>query len=328
MSRRAVITGASGMIGVALAQQCIMAGEEVLAICHRGSSKNQALHKLPGVEVLEADLGEYARLAEEQWKKRYDTFYHLAWAGTAGQARNDMALQADNIRCTLDAVELADHMGCRTFVGVGSQAEYGRHQEPLRPETPAFPETGYGMAKLCAGQMSRSSCGQKGIKHIWVRVLSVYGPHGGQDMITVALQKLMRGEHVSFTAGVQVWDYLYSEDAARALRLMAERGGVGKTYVLSSGQSRSLKEYLDIFYRAVCEKMAQEGRRTGTVGIGELPYGESQLMYLAGDITELSRDTGFAAQICFEEGIRKLLDIGSCYHVSDARMEQKYTNER
>lgn len=311
MGEKTVITGASGMIGVALAQQCTAAGEEVLAICHRGSSKNQVLQELPGVEVLEADLGEYAGLAEVQWKKSYDTFYHLAWAGTAGQARNDMVLQADNIRCTLDAVELAERMGCQTFVGVGSQAEYGRYKEPLRPETPVFPETGYGMAKLCAGQMSRYRCKQKGIGHIWARVLSVYGPYGGQDMVTIALQKLLRGEHVSFTAGEQVWDYLYSEDAARALRLMAGRGVPGKTYVLGSGQSRPLKEYLDILYRAVCRKMDGKGRRVGTVGIGELAYGDNQLMYLAGDITELSRDTGFVSRISFEEGIRKLLNISS-----------------
>lgn len=308
MNRRAVITGASGMIGVALAQQCAAEGEEVLAICHRGSSKNQVLRELSGVEVLEADLGEYARLAGEPWEKRYDTFYHLAWAGTAGQARNDMALQADNIRYTLDAVKLAERMGCRTFVGVGSQAEYGRHQEPLRPDTPAFPETGYGMAKLCAGQMSRYSCEQKGMRHIWARVLSVYGPHGGQDMVTIALQKLLQGEHVGFTAGEQVWDYLYSGDAARALWLMAEKGISGKTYVLGGGQSRPLKEYLDILYRVVCEEMVCERRRVGTIGIGELPYGESQLMHLAGDITELSRDTGFVPQISFEEGVRRTFD--------------------
>lgn len=308
MSRRAVITGASGMIGVALAQQCTAAGEEVLAICHRGSSKNEILRRLTGVEVLEADLDEYARLAGEQWKKSYDTFYHLAWAGTAGQARNDMALQTNNICYTLDAVELADCMGCRTFVGVGSQAEYGRCQEPLRAETPAFPETGYGMAKLCAGQMSRYKCEQKGIRHIWARVLSVYGPYGGQDMITVALQKMMRGEHVSFTAGEQVWDYLYSEDAARALRLMAERGVSGKTYVLGGGQAHSLRKYLEVMYRVACARIGQEGRIAGTIGIGELPYGERQVMYLVGDIAELERDTGYISQILFEEGILRLLN--------------------
>lgn len=308
MSGRTVITGASGMIGTALARQCVAEGEEVLAICHRGSSRNEILREMSGVEVLEADLGEYAELAgEKRWKKRYNTFYHLAWAGTVGGARNDMALQETNIRYVLDAVELAASLGCHVFVGTGSQAEYGRQQGPLKPETPAFPETGYGMAKLCAGQMSRYSCAQKGMKHIWARVLSVYGPYGGQDMITIALQKLLRGEHVSFTAGEQVWDYLYSEDAAYALWLMAEKGIAGKTYVLGTGQAHSLKEYLDVLYRVVCEETKGKECGAGTVGIGELPYGEDQLMHLEGDITELWQDTGFISRFSFEEGIRKLL---------------------
>ena len=307
MNKRVVITGAAGMIGIALAGQCVAQGQAVLAICHRGSSHNQVLRGMSGVEVLEADLEQYALLAQRQWEGKYDVFFHLAWAGTTGNARNDMALQADNIRYTLEAVEMAEHMGCHTFVGVGSQAEYGRSQETLRPGTPTFPETGYGMAKLCAGQMSCYSCKNKGIRHIWARVLSVYGPYGRNDMITSAIQKLLQGEHACFTAGEQVWDYLYSEDAAYALWLMAERGVSGKTYVLGKGQSYPLKEYLDILYRVVCEEMDGKGRRVGTVGIGELPYGECQLMHLAGDVTELCQDTGFVPRVSFEEGIRRLL---------------------
>lgn len=292
------------MIGTALAAQCAAQGREVLAICHRGSRRNEILRKMPGVEVLEADLEQYALLAQRQWEERFDVFFHLAWAGTTGNARNNMALQTDNIRYTLDAAEMAEHMGCRTFIGAGSQAEYGPGEGPLRPDTPAFPETGYGMAKLCAGQMSRRICGDKGIRHIWARVFSVYGPHGGNDMITAALQRLARGEHMSLTAGEQVWDYLYSADAARALWLMAESGIAGKTYVLGSGQSRPLREYLDILYRVVCEEM---GRKAGTIGLGELPYGEGQLMFLEGDIAELCQDTGFVPRFSFEEGIRETL---------------------
>lgn len=37
----------------------------------------------------------------------YDVFYHLAWAGTTGTARDDADLQLKNIEYTLDAVELA-----------------------------------------------------------------------------------------------------------------------------------------------------------------------------------------------------------------------------
>lgn len=88
-----------------------------------------------------------------------------------------MYLQNYNVIYALDAVELAHCCGCRTFVGAGSQAEYGRFEGKLRPDTPAFPENGYGMAKLCAGEMTRIQAHKYGIKHIWARILSVYGPY-------------------------------------------------------------------------------------------------------------------------------------------------------
>ena len=80
---------------------------------------------------------------------------------------------------TIDAVRTAAAMGCRVFVGTGSQAEYGRVDGVLRADTPTNPENGYGMAKLCAGQMSRTEAAALGMDHVWARILSVYGPHDG-----------------------------------------------------------------------------------------------------------------------------------------------------
>lgn len=88
MDKRAVITGASGMIGVALAQECTAADEEVLAICHRGSPKNEILRKFPGVEVLEADLDEYAGLAGKHWEK--SMILSIIWPGPGLPDRPEM----------------------------------------------------------------------------------------------------------------------------------------------------------------------------------------------------------------------------------------------
>ena len=52
-------------------------------------------------------------------------------------------------------------LGCYKFIGAGSQAEYGRVEGKLTALTLTFPENGYGIAKLCAGQMSRILCEQK-----------------------------------------------------------------------------------------------------------------------------------------------------------------------
>ena len=316
-----VITGPTGTIGMALIKKCIEEKVHVLAICHKSSDRIRNIQDSSYVKIIEADLSEISNIVvtggtavpnnEETYA--YDVFYHLAWAGTVGEARNDMYLQNQNVKYTLDAVRLAKRLGCHTFVGAGSQAEYGRVDNLLTPQTPTYPENGYGMGKLCAGQMSRKLCEEIGLSHIWVRILSVYGPYDGStSMISSTLKKLCSGEHASFTPGEQMWDYLYSDDAANALYLLAtkadnEKNGKfhGKIYVLGSGTVKPLKEYILNIYQAVKDR----GKKVGSIGLGEIPYSDSQVMYLGADITALKNDVCFEPKVCFEQGIRKMLDL-------------------
>ncbi|MFQ9738488.1 MAG: NAD-dependent epimerase/dehydratase family protein [Christensenellaceae bacterium] len=129
-------------------------------------------------------------------------FFHLAWQGTTGEARNDAYLQNENVRYALDAVSAAKRFGCKVFVGAGSQAEYGRAQQPLAADTPAFPENGYGIAKLCAGQLTRLLANRLGMRQVWARILSVYGPYDGENsMVMSAITALLEGRIPKFTAG-------------------------------------------------------------------------------------------------------------------------------
>lgn len=298
------MTGPTGAVGMALIQKCIDNETEVLALCHKGSKRIANIPQSPYVTVREVELEKLQQLAPAG-EKSYDIFFHLGWVGTTGEARNDMMLQCKNIEYTIDAVELAARFGCHTFIGAGSQAEYGRVEGSLTPETPVFPENGYGMAKLCAGQMSRMVCKKHGIKHIWVRILSVYGPFDGENtMIGSTIRKMLLGQHAGFTPGEQMWDYLYSGDAAEALWRLAEKGISGKTYVLGSGQKRPLKEYICQLQQAAAEVLPE----TGTIGLGELPYAPKQVMCLCADISELTKDTGFLPETSFAEGIRKTID--------------------
>lgn len=292
-----VITGPTGAIGMALLQKCIEKNIRVLAICHKNSRRIRQIPKHPLIEVLEADMQEYDAIVLPV-DKQYDVLYHLAWQGTLGAARNDMELQTDNIRYTLAALRLAQRLGCNTFVGAGSQAEYGRVGGTISGATPTFPENGYGMAKLCAGQMSRQICMQEGMRHLWVRILSVYGPYDGDNtMVISSLKKMMRYEDTAFTKGEQLWDYLYSEDAAQALLQLGISGKNGKVYCLGSGQARPLSTYIQIMQHITGSK--------GNLGIGTMPYSENQVMHLCADIQELTEDTGFVPETSFEEGIRR-----------------------
>jgi len=294
--RRAIVTGATGAVGTALIRELTANGVETLVFCREGSNRNQQIPKHPLVTLKYCSLEQLASV-ENDTGKEYDVFYHFAWEGTTGAARNDMYLQNRNVLHALDAVGAASRFGCKKFIGAGSQAEYGRVEGLLRPDTPTFPETGYGIAKLCAAQMTREHAHQQGMEHNWVRILSVYGPNdGAQSMVMSTINKLKNNEIPQFTKGEQLWDYLYSDDAAKAFRLVGEKGIDGKVYTLGSGRARPLAEYIEDIRAAVDPN--------GQIMLGAIEYAPKQVMFLQADITELEKDTGFAPKTDFKAGIK------------------------
>lgn len=297
--RKAILTGATGVVGAPLIEKLISCGVYVTVICRPNSERINAVPKHRLVDVVECDISNLMSLAE-RLPNDYDVFYHFAWDGTYGLSRQDMKRQANNIIYTLDAVHLAKKLGCRTFIGAGSQAEYGRCDEKLKPDTPCFPENGYGIAKLCAGQMSRERARQLGIKHIWVRILSVYGPNDGENtLIMSVIRELKRGNIPRCTKGEQIWDYLYSSDAANAFYLLGSRGIGGKTYVLGAGHSRPLSEYIS----EIRDVVAPDGK----VALGALPYSPEQVMHLEADVSDLKKDLAWQASTKFSDGILNIL---------------------
>ena len=298
--RRAVVSGVNGVIGRALLGVLARRGVEVLALVRAGSPRNSDIPSHPGLRVEQCSLEQMAELGAG-WGQ-YDAFFHLAWQGTFGPGRSQVAAQAANIAYTLDAVSLAGRLGCEVFVGVGSQAEYGpvAWGQALTPSLCCRPKAVYGMAKLCAGQMSRVLCEQLGMRQVWGRVLSVYGPHDGENtLIMSAISRFEGGLCGAFTKAEQYWDYLYAEDAARALYHMAKGGKHGSTYVIGSGQGRVLREYI-LELREIVNPSCE-------LHFGALPYAEHQPMYLRADLTALTADTGFVPQVPFDEGVRRTL---------------------
>ena len=297
--KTAVITGPTGAIGKALCLELAKNGIHVMAVCRPSSPRLAAIPKHPLIETVQCDMQELSRLPE--LIPHADAFYHFAWAHTTGVGRNDMSAQIENIRYTLEAVRVAHALGCQVFIGAGSQAEYGRVEGVLKPDTPCFPENGYGIAKLCAGQMSRIECKKLGIDHIWVRILSVYGPSDSDvTMISGVIRALLCGQKPSLTAGAQLWDYLYAEDAALAFHLIAEQGIGGKVYPLGGGIARPLREYVEEIRDAIDPALP--------LGFGEIPYSPRQVMHLEADISTLQADTGFAPTTAFKDGIRTTIE--------------------
>jgi len=298
--KKVIITGPTGAVGVSLIYELIKYGIEVTAVCRPESKRMNAIPKHPLVRVVECNVDNLTSLTDKL-SCDYDVFYHFAWDGTYGETRQDLHLQTCNILYTLDAVHLAKKIGCQVFVGAGSQSEFGHVEGVLHPYMPCNPDNGYGIAKLDAGRMSRLECKKLGIRHEWCRIVSLYGPYdGAYTMVMSGIYKMLAGERPKYTKGEQVWDYIYSKDAARAFRLVAEKGKDGAIYCFGTGQTRRLKDFILAIRDAVNPDVE--------IGIGEIDYYPNQVMHLEADISNLIEDTGFKPEYTFEEGIRETVE--------------------
>jgi len=284
------------MLGNALIRMLLPNNNRIICIERPDSKRIHTIPKDKNITVFRCPINKYLEL---DFNESCDIFIHLAWDNTTKEGRNDVDCQLGNVQHTLDAVRLAYKLGCKAFIGTGSQAEYGIKNEPLTCDMPVNPLNGYGIAKFTAGKFAGILCKQLGIKFNWMRILSMYGPNDGENtLISYVIRELKSGHSPELTNCEQVWDYIHCDDAAKAFIAVAERGINDKTYPLGSGRGRRLREYIEDIRNQVAPEISLE--------FGKKAYYPHQPMYLVADISELEKDTGWKPQIKFYEGTKNL----------------------
>ncbi len=302
--KHVIVTGGTGVTGTALVRYLLSEEIYVTALIRKGSKRKRYLPLgEPKLTVLEYGMEQYEILDRDVLTEEYDVFFHLAWEGSTGKEktdnRNNMKLQNSNVARAVEAVELCRRLHCPVFLETGSQAEYGRVEGLIDETTDQKPENGYGAAKVCARRMTSILCGIYGIRHIWAQLFSIYGPFDGtHSMIYTGILKLLCNERQKYTKGEQIWDYLYSFDAAKALKLLAEHGESGEIYCVANGKQARIRDYIEIMHRIVNPAIVPV--------FGELPYAKQQVMSMCPDITKLKNATGFTPQYSFEQGIQEI----------------------
>lgn len=291
-SETAVVTGACGFLGLALVRLLLERGQTVLAV---DRERNAA--KLPKRENL--FFAKTPLLVSSEYlaypDRSCDTWYHLGWSGSRGAARTDAALQVENIRQSIQAVETAAAMGCKKFVFAGSIME----AEVLQAQTQGMQtQNAYGWAKHCAAHLAWITAQQKNMTYVTARITNVYGAgESSTRLISSSLRKIRAGEKLSLSAGSQIYDFLYVTDAARALAAVGKNGKNGACYVLGSGAAKPLRLWMEELL-TICKGQAEFGQG--------VPEGIC-LPMAAYDTTALYQDTGFIPQVSFAEGLRRTM---------------------
>src|SRR5690349_18358168 len=147
---RALVTGATGFVGSYLTELLVRQGESVAVLCRADSDTWRIREVLPEIATITGDLLDLAAISAQIRDFAPDTVFHLAWYGVGNHYRNDEAQVDKNLYSSLALARLARDLGCATWIGVGSQAEYGPQNRAIDETAPACPTNLYGTAKLCS----------------------------------------------------------------------------------------------------------------------------------------------------------------------------------
>ncbi len=298
--KKVIVTGANGFVGTTVCRELVSGGIEVIAIIRNEEENVSEIDNLTGLRIVYADLSNFRNLAHLIPDRDIDALYHFAWVGSAGPLRGDADVQMRNIQYACDTVRACADMKCKRFVFASSIMEYEIEATMATETTPRI-NTLYCSAKVAADYMARTIAGSLGIDYIRAVISNIYGPGElSPRLINTSLRKMLNGEHCVFSAGEQMYDFIYRDDAAKAFVAIGDKGVSNKTYYIGSLNPRPLKEFLIDMRDCVDPEIK--------IGLGEIPFNGVTLTYREFDIYAVKNDTGFEPLVSFKEGINNTIN--------------------
>jgi GDP-L-fucose synthase len=241
---------------------------------------------------------------------------HLAAnvGGIGYNRRNPAPLARDNLAMGINVFESCRELGVTKLVAACSVCAYPKHTPvPFREDDlwSGFPEESnapYGLAKKMLLVLSDAYRRQHGLDSCVPVIANLYGPGDNFDLedshvIAAMIHKYVlaeeRGEPevVLWGTGQPSREFLYVDDAARALLLAAEHADTSEPFNVGTGIETKIRDLAEMVSAAV-------GYEGATRWDTSRPDGQP-VRYL--DVSRASKSIGFDAQVTLDVGLRKTI---------------------
>jgi GDP-L-fucose synthase len=297
---KVLVTGGAGFLGGQVMAELAAAGARgVLA---------------PRSREVDLTLATATRALFERF--RPDLVFHLAAkvGGIGANQKHPGTFFRDNLAMGFNVLEEARRVGAAKVVVAGTICAYPKFAPvPFREDDlwNGYPEetnAPYGVAKKALLVMAQAYRQEFGSNFIMLFPVNLYGPRDNFDLETSHVIPAMIRKFVSAQAGglaqVVLWgdgtptrEFLYVDDAARALVLAAQRYDGADPVNVGTG--------FEISMRALAELIAGKvGYRGSIVWDTSRPNGQPRRML---DVTRAKERFGFEARVGFDEGLDRTI---------------------
>lgn len=342
---RVLVTGAAGFIGSAVARYLVLErGYEVLSLdklTYAGNLNSlKCLEDRSNHRFFKADICDVQAVTHAFSNFKPDRVMHLAAESHVDRSISSAEeFMNTNVIGTLRMLEAArayfgglDALAKARFrfLHVSTDEVYGSLGESgLFTESTSYdPSSPYSASKAASDHLVRAWERTYKLPILVSNCSNNYGPFQfPEKLIPLTILNALAGQELPvYGKGENVRDWLYVDDHARALDIIAERGRVGQTYNVGGRNERRNIEVV----RQICTALDQ--RMTGSRSLENLirfvqdrPGHDARY---AIDATKLETELGWRAQETFDTGIEKTIDWYLQNEWWWAPLSDRYSGER
>lgn len=303
---KTLILGAAGFIGTNLALCLRDNPENELALVDKNKSYFiPTLQKDRSLQIMEStfdDTTDFDTLLQGQ-----EIVYHLVstTVPTTSNQHISQELQA-NVIFSSNLFEACVRNKVKKVVFISSGGTvYGREADcPLKEKTATNPISSYGIQKITIEKLLYLYHYLYGLDYRIIRLANPYGPYqrpnGVLGAVTTFTYKALRHEKITvYGDGSVIRDYIYIDDAIRAMQKIVEGESKHRTFNLGCGEGTSIKKVLETIEQVLNVPLEIEYKEGRKVDVPE--------NYL--DISRYEKYYGALNPISLEEGIQKTAEF-------------------
>ncbi len=302
-----LLLGAAGFIGTNLTIKLAMNEKNEITLVDRcknffGPVINM---DLKNIRIVESELT--VDMDFDSILKNQEVVYHLVSTTVPTTSNQHISQElVSNVVFSANLFEACIRCGVKKVVFISSGGTvYGKEVDcPLKEKTVTNPISSYGVQKVTIEKLLYLYRYMYGLDYRVIRLANPYGPYqrpnGVLGAVTTFTYKALKGDEITvYGDGSVVRDFIYIDDAIRAIMKIVEGENKHRTFNLGCGYGTSIKQVLETIEKALGISMKVsyiEGRKV------DVPVN-----YL--DISRYEKYYGALNPISLEEGIKKTADF-------------------
>lgn len=323
-----LVTGGAGFIGSALCRYLVTdPGKRVINLDKLTYAGNPAslrqIEALPNYRFVKGDICDEAAVADVLAAERIDRIMHLAAETHVDRSIDGPGTFIEtNIVGTFRLLQAATKYW-RDLWGVAAERFRFHHvstdevfgdlsldDDSFSEETPYAPSSPYSASKAASDHLVRAWHHTFGLPVVITNCSNNYGPfHFPEKLVPLIILNALEERPLPvYGNGTNIRDWLYVDDHARALDLVATNGVSGESYNIGGGSERSNLAVVETICDILDHKQPRRSRRSYRDLIAFVDDRPGHDRRYAMDTSKIERELGWKASESFETGLSRTID--------------------